>query len=135
VRVIDGDYNVFPPSSKEIALIGTAYFVDQRRLSCQLRCFGDITVDHTEQFEKQNETTKRPRGAQTEVERQESHARTGNIIFEGHEEEITAITKSAPKRYEDEKLRRAEDMYLKQQQKQELERIKRKDQKPESDDD
>lgn len=53
VRVVDGDFNVLRPGSAELALIGTGYFVDQRRLSCQLKCFGDITVDLSEQIEKE----------------------------------------------------------------------------------
>jgi len=55
VRVIDGDWNVNPPSRKELSLIGTGYYIDQRRLSCQLICFGDITVDTTEQIAKGTE--------------------------------------------------------------------------------
>lgn len=53
VRVIDGDHNVTPPASSELGLIGTGHFIDHRRLSCQLRCFGDITIDLTEQLEKE----------------------------------------------------------------------------------
>jgi ferredoxin len=55
VRVTDGDWNVNPPSRKELSLIGTGYYIDQRRLSCQMLCFGDITVDTTEQIEKEAE--------------------------------------------------------------------------------
>ena len=33
-------------------IIGTSYFLDGRRLSCQVRCFGSITVDLTEQVNK-----------------------------------------------------------------------------------
>ena len=54
VRVIEGDHNVMPPGSEELSLIGTGYFIDRRRLSCQLKCFGDITVDMTEQLAKQS---------------------------------------------------------------------------------
>lgn len=53
VRIIDGEHNVLPPGSDELALIGTGHFIDRRRLSCQLKCFGDITVDMTEQVAKQ----------------------------------------------------------------------------------
>ena len=55
VRVVDGEYNVLPPGRKELNLIGTGYFIDQRRLSCQIHCFGNITVDLTEQMERANE--------------------------------------------------------------------------------
>lgn len=53
VRVVEGDHNVLPPGSEELSLIGTGHFIDQRRLSCQLKCFGDITVDMTEQLAKE----------------------------------------------------------------------------------
>lgn len=52
VRIIDGEHNVLPPGSEERSLIGTGHFIDRRRLSCQLRCFGDITIDMTEQIAK-----------------------------------------------------------------------------------
>ncbi|MCB0408336.1 MAG: hypothetical protein KDD34_09040, partial [Bdellovibrionales bacterium] len=52
VKLVEGENNVLPPSAKELNLIGTGHFIDQRRLSCQLICFGNITVDLTEQVEK-----------------------------------------------------------------------------------
>jgi len=55
VRVIEGTHNLLPPSFKEKNLIGTAYFVDGSRLSCQLKPLGDITVSLEEQIAKQNE--------------------------------------------------------------------------------
>lgn len=60
VRVVEGDWNALPPNSNETNLIGTAYFIDRRRLSCQLKCFGDITVDLTEQVQKQEEMKAKP---------------------------------------------------------------------------
>ena len=53
VRIIDGEHNVLPPGTEELALIGTGHFIDRRRLSCQLKCFGDITVDLSEQIAKE----------------------------------------------------------------------------------
>jgi len=53
VRVVDGEHNVLQPGSEELSLIGTGHFIDQRRLACQLKCFGDITIDMTEQIAKQ----------------------------------------------------------------------------------
>ena len=52
VKIVEGEHNVLPPSKAELNLIGTNYFVDQRRLSCQVRCYGNITVDLTEQIER-----------------------------------------------------------------------------------
>ncbi len=45
----EGDANVFPPTVKELKLIGQGHYVDQRRLACQLYCFGDVTIDLMEQ--------------------------------------------------------------------------------------
>ena len=53
VRVVEGDFNVTPPGSEELSLIGTGHFLDHRRLSCQLKCFGDITVDMNDQIAKE----------------------------------------------------------------------------------
>lgn len=53
VRVVDGEHNVLQPGPEELSLIGTGHFIDQRRLSCQLKCFGDITIDMTEQIAKE----------------------------------------------------------------------------------
>ena len=55
IRVTEGDYNVSPPTTKELNLIGTGYFLDQRRLSCQLTCFGDVTIDTSEHVGKEGE--------------------------------------------------------------------------------
>ena len=52
VLVKEGENQVLPPTSKELALIGQGHYIDRRRLSCQLYCYGNITVDLTEQVEK-----------------------------------------------------------------------------------
>lgn len=82
IHVVEGDYNVIPPSHTEKSLIGNSYYIDGRRLSCQLRCFGDITVDLREQLEKVDRAAKKPRG---KVVRQaeESKAVLGSLILEG----------------------------------------------------
>lgn len=54
VKVVAGEHNIMPPGFKEKSLIGSAYFIDHSRLSCQIRCMGDITVDLTEQVQKEN---------------------------------------------------------------------------------
>lgn len=45
INLVEGEENVLPPTMKEQSVVGTGYFLDNRRLSCQLKCFGDITVD------------------------------------------------------------------------------------------
>ncbi|MGZ3769926.1 MAG: 2Fe-2S iron-sulfur cluster-binding protein [Bdellovibrio sp.] len=62
VRVANGESNVLAPNKAELNLIGTNYFIDGRRLSCQLHCFGDVTIDLTEQVEKAENQTKKIRG-------------------------------------------------------------------------
>ena len=52
VIVVEGENQVLPPTSQEVSLIGQGHYIDHRRLSCQLYCFGDITVDVTEQKEE-----------------------------------------------------------------------------------
>jgi 2Fe-2S ferredoxin len=63
VKVVAGEHNILPPGFKEKSLIGSAYFIDHSRLSCQIKCMGDVTVDLTEQVAKQNAqpASKKPR--------------------------------------------------------------------------
>ena len=82
VQVVEGEENILPPMENELDLIGTAYFVDRRRLSCQMRCFGNVTVDLTEQISKEQEFSKQPQGPAVKKEGEESFARMGNILDE-----------------------------------------------------
>lgn len=61
VRVIDGDNSIPEPNKNELNMIGSSYYLDGRRLSCQVRCFGSVTVDVTEQLNKVD-TQKKVRG-------------------------------------------------------------------------
>ena len=81
VTVVEGLENLLPPMENELDLIGTAYFVDNRRLSCQMRCFGDVVVDLSEQIDKESESSKQPQGKAVKKEG-ESFARMGNILEE-----------------------------------------------------
>lgn len=65
VRIVEGETNILPPNKAELSLIGTNYFIDGRRLSCQVHCFGDVTVDLTEQIVKSETQTKKIRGFRT----------------------------------------------------------------------
>ena len=84
VKVVKGENNLMPPSPKEVSLIGTGHFIDHRRLSCQMQCFGDIVVDLSEQIEKeQNSSYKKPQGAlKSGYQPTKSLAVTGNLIDE-----------------------------------------------------
>jgi ferredoxin, 2Fe-2S len=66
IRIVEGDSNIIPPSKAELSLIGTNYYIDSRRLACQVRCFGPVTVDMTEQLQRQETQTKKLRGFRTE---------------------------------------------------------------------
>ena len=81
IRVTEGNHNVLPPSGKELTLIGTAHFIDQRRLACQVKVFGDITVDLSEQVQKEAmEGSKRRMKLGVTKDAEVSRARAGNLI-------------------------------------------------------
>lgn len=82
VKVVDGEWNLNPPSRKELNLIGTGYYIDQRRLSCQMLCFGDVTVDLQEQVEKGAEgpVTKKFLTKVHKASAEESHSLGGVLI-------------------------------------------------------
>jgi ferredoxin len=86
VCIKEGEHHVPPPSSKELSLIGTAHYIDRSRLSCQLRCYGDIVVDLTEQLDKATRVAKQPQGRANRKEGEVSHAVKGNIIEEFHDD-------------------------------------------------
>lgn len=54
VIVVEGDYNLIPPSKKEMSLIGTGYYIDGRRLSCQMSCYGDVVVNVQEHLDRES---------------------------------------------------------------------------------
>ena len=85
IRLVEGEHNVMPPSKAELSLIGTNYFIDQRRLSCQIRCFGDITVDLSEQISRAETQTKKVRGFRQANHKSgsvETHAKQGTMVLE-----------------------------------------------------
>ena len=55
VFVREGGINFFQPTDKELKLIGQGHYIDQRRLACQLYCFGDVVIDLSEQNERENQ--------------------------------------------------------------------------------
>jgi 2Fe-2S ferredoxin len=66
IKLVEGESNVIPPSKAELSLIGTNYYIDSRRLACQVRCFGPVTIDMTEQLQRQENQTKKIRGFRSE---------------------------------------------------------------------
>ncbi len=61
-------------------MIGTAHYVDLSRLSCQLRCFGDVTVDLQEQIEKEKRASEKPKDRMARADGKESQAILGGIL-------------------------------------------------------
>lgn len=117
VQIVEGEYNVIPPSKNELNLIGTGWFVDRSRLSCQLKCFGDVTVDLSQQIAKE-QNAKRPRG-KFHKDPSESNAKMGSILLE-----------DAPMNAEDYDLRRAEAALMEEEVRMQLEKIKRQRSQP-----
>lgn len=54
VFVREGGTNFLLPTGKELKLIGQGHYIDQRRLACQLYCFGDVVIDLSEQNERES---------------------------------------------------------------------------------
>ena len=55
VFVREGGTNFLLPTDKELKLIGQGHYIDQRRLACQLYCFGDVVIDLSEQNERESQ--------------------------------------------------------------------------------
>ncbi|WP_253716020.1 2Fe-2S iron-sulfur cluster-binding protein [Bdellovibrio bacteriovorus] len=80
VKIVEGESNILPPSKAELSLIGTSHFIDGRRLSCQVRCFGDVTVDLSEQVDRSENQVKKIRGFRSQKQ-QESHAVNDTMLL------------------------------------------------------
>ncbi len=96
VKVVEGADNTLPPSKAELNLIGTSHYLDGRRLSCQVRCFGDITVDLSEQVEKIENQTKKIRGFRTS-KNAETTAVNDTMLLDEKVDEKSAETHQEPK--------------------------------------
>jgi 2Fe-2S ferredoxin len=82
IKIKDGEHNINPPSKAELSLIGSSYYLDGRRLSCQVHCFGDVTVDLTEQIERSDSQHKKVRGFKVNNPQAESKAVQGTLILD-----------------------------------------------------
>ena len=80
VQLVEGEHHVLPPSKKELNLIGTAHYVDLSRLSCQLRCFGDVIIDLSEQIEKEKKVQRKTEDIAFRKDGQKSKAILGSIL-------------------------------------------------------
>jgi ferredoxin, 2Fe-2S len=66
IKIVEGEHNINKPNKAELSLIGNSYYIDGRRLSCQVRCFGSVTIDTTEQIERHDNPAKKIRGFKSE---------------------------------------------------------------------
>lgn len=62
IKIVEGDSNINPPTRTELNIVGTNYFLDGRRLSCQVYCFGDVTIDMKDQLDRDESSSKKIRG-------------------------------------------------------------------------
>lgn len=81
VKVVEGEANCLPPSKAELNLIGSAWQLDSRRYACQVRCFGDVTVDITEQVQRSESQRKNIRGFKSNRSPSESTAVIDTMIL------------------------------------------------------
>jgi len=82
VKIVKGDHNVIPPTSIELSLLGNNYYLDGRRLSCQVRAFGDVSVDVSEQIEREALAHKKVRGFRSMNKQHQSHAVLDTMILQ-----------------------------------------------------
>ena len=97
VFVREGDGYMFPPTAKELKLIGQGYYIDQRRLACQLYCFGSVVVDLAEQEERASQGKISQNFLKKAQKKSPEEARSKSDILIEDDEEIQQIKKSEAK--------------------------------------
>jgi 2Fe-2S ferredoxin len=81
IQVIDGMSNLLPPTQAELNVLGNNYFIDGRRLSCQCRVFGSVTINVSDHLNAKDETQKKVRGIPQDKIKQ-SHAVLKTLVLE-----------------------------------------------------
>ncbi len=79
IKISEGMRNIPEPNQPELNLIGTSYHLDGRRLSCQVHCYGQVTVDMTEQLNK-SESSKKVKGVKIK-DVKDLHAKQDTMIL------------------------------------------------------
>lgn len=83
VKILAGEHNLIPPNKAELNLIGTSYYLDGRRLACQVRAFGDISVDITDHLKEDDSTNKKIRGFRAQPgHNHQSRAVQGTLVLQ-----------------------------------------------------
>ncbi len=69
------------PNSAELGVIGNNHYLDGRRLACQVRVYGDITIDVTEQSLRDQSIHKKVRGFRSKDRGYQSQAVLDTIVL------------------------------------------------------
>jgi len=82
IKIVSGEQNTLPPTAGEKAILGNNYYLDGRRLACQVRAFGEMTIDVSEQMERDLNAHKKVRGFRAQGhQQQQSHAVLDTLIL------------------------------------------------------
>ncbi len=82
IKILEGENNILPPSKAEMTLLGTNYFIDHRRFACQVRCFGKVVIDASEQVQRQETQSKKLRGFRSARGDADSKAVQGTLVLD-----------------------------------------------------
>ncbi len=86
VQITSGEDFCSKPTKAELAQIGSSHYLDGRRLSCQVKFFGPITVDVSEQLQRSDTSgSKKIRGfrpTQSRSGTNSSHAKQGTMLLD-----------------------------------------------------
>ena len=93
VFVREGETNLLLPTDKELKLIGQGHYIDQRRLACQLYCFGDVLIDLSEQQERESQGKISPQFLKRTQKSSVEEARSKSDILIEDDEDIKQIKK------------------------------------------
>lgn len=118
VRIKEGESNILPPNKAELNLIGTSHFIDGRRLSCQVHCYGDVTVDLTEQVERIENQTKKIRGFRANKHIESKAVNDTMLLTEKPEDKPTQDKVQAPPQVQGDEKRPQPQQQKQPQQKQ-----------------
>ena len=99
IKIAEGEHNINKPSKAELSLIGNSYYIDGRRLSCQVRCFGPVTIDTSEQISRTDNPAKKIRGHKSEKQ-YESKAILDTMLLSEAPPKIEEVKPEAPRRQE-----------------------------------
>ena len=95
VFVKEGENNLLMPTAKELKLIGQGYYMDQRRLACQLYCFGDVVIDLSEQERRARAGKLSSQFLKRAQKKSPAEARSKNDILIKDDEDIKRIKQNA----------------------------------------